>query len=609
MELKLPILVVLNLGLVILFIYLWRKKNLLSSFENGKWYLSWLAVATITLMDELTSIFYAPAEAHELLNHHSMAEYTIFFIAFTSLVVRLLTTRMTEIARILEVKGIKGGGVYSFSYIVMGPIMSFIAVSSIFVDYILTASISTVSAVNNAFSIIPGIDSKIASFGFEFFIVWSVCALNISGIKESAKFTFAIFVAASILLLTLLASGIIDMPIEGWKTMGHGFIEAPKQIIENGFSGILKSMMFVIVGVSSCILAYSGVESVIQTAGLLKSWKEIKKAYLFLGLTVGLVTPLISALVLSNPGIDVSKNSTDLITHFAGYLNGPWFGVAVGALASFTLTMALNTAYVASAELIERVAHRYGFHWIVDLNKRGSLYRVHILNATLYTIVIVITGGSQKMLAEMYAVGLVASFVINMGCLLYYRFKEGTNLTDGDGKVVEAEKYNTSRFGTLMLFLLLLGCLIYLSTTKPVGFGMWAIFTGFCLIIGLKYARKREPEIEQRKLTASPMDAILHLAEYEGDDVHVHFSRPQEELEINHSHAYITFYNPRQNAPVAIGPGHFVISLEQTPLPEAIKEIIELLKYEMTGYNITFHFGWLKVVGLIECQLELWFTD
>ena len=47
-----------------------------------------------------------------------------------------------------------------------------------------------------------------------------------------------------------------------------------------------------------------------------------------------------------------------------------------------------------------------------------------------------------------------------------------------------------------------------------------------------------------------------------------------------------------RNAPVAIGPGHFVISLEQTPLPEAIKEIIELLKYEMTGYNITFHFGW-----------------
>ena len=71
--------------------------------------MSWLAVATITLMDELTSIFYAPAEAHELLNHHSMAEYTIFFIAFTSLVVRLLTTRMTEIARILEVKGTKVG--------------------------------------------------------------------------------------------------------------------------------------------------------------------------------------------------------------------------------------------------------------------------------------------------------------------------------------------------------------------------------------------------------------------------------------------------------------------------------------------------------------------
>lgn len=592
MDLKTIVLILLNAGLIFLFVYLWKRKNLLSSFENGKWYLSWLAVATITLMDELTSIFYAPAEAHELLHHHNMAAYTAFFILFTSLVVRLLTTRMTEIARILEVKGIKGGGVYSFSYLVMGPTMSFIAVSSIFVDYILTACISTVSAVSNAFSLMPSINSSYATFGFELFIVWGVCLLNISGIKESAKFTFAIFTAAAIILLTLVASGIVDMPWQGWVNAGQSLTAAPKEIINNGISGIIRSISFIIVGVSSCILAYSGVESVIQTAGLLKSWKEIKKAYLFLGLTVGIVTPLLSFLVLSNPGVSVSEHTTDLMTFYAGYLNGPWFAIAVGALASFTLTMAVNTAYVASAELIERVAHRYGFHWIGHLNKRGSLYRVHLLNAALYTIVILITGGSQKVLAEMYAVGLVASFVINMGCLLYYRFKEGTNLTDSSGKAVQEEKYNTSRFGTLFLFLLLLGCLIYLSSTKPFGFGMWAIFTLVCLGIGLRYARRREPEKLERAKSDSPMEVILHLAEGDSQSVHLHFSRPQEELVVEKGRAYVTFYNPRQNTPQKVGSGHFVISLEQTPLPEAIREMIELIKYEMPGFDVTLHFGW-----------------
>ena len=31
--------------------------------------------------------------------------------------------------------------------------------------------------------------------------------------------------------------------------------------------------------IAFCILAYSGVESVIQTAGFVRSWKEIRKAY------------------------------------------------------------------------------------------------------------------------------------------------------------------------------------------------------------------------------------------------------------------------------------------------------------------------------------------
>jgi len=47
----------------------------------------------ITLMDELTSVFYAPAEAHRFIGSQA-----IFFIAFTSLLMRVLSSRMVEIA-------------------------------------------------------------------------------------------------------------------------------------------------------------------------------------------------------------------------------------------------------------------------------------------------------------------------------------------------------------------------------------------------------------------------------------------------------------------------------------------------------------------------------
>jgi len=107
---KAIILPVINLILVGLFIALIRKKGLLTYFQGGKVWLTWLAIAIITLMDELTSVFYAPAEAFRFIGPSA-----IIFIAFTSLFIHYMTTRLVEIAEILEHHKIFGGGVYSFS--------------------------------------------------------------------------------------------------------------------------------------------------------------------------------------------------------------------------------------------------------------------------------------------------------------------------------------------------------------------------------------------------------------------------------------------------------------------------------------------------------------
>ncbi len=118
-------------------------------------------------------------------------------------------------------------------------------------------------------------------------------------------------------------------------------------------------------------------ESVIQTAGLVRSWKEIRKAYLFLALTVGIVTPLVAILVLS-ANIDFKAHEGDLVTHLCHHAEWGSIWHRRGGLASFTLMMAVNTAFVASSELLERVAHRYGFHWFIVTNRRHSLYRIHL---------------------------------------------------------------------------------------------------------------------------------------------------------------------------------------------------------------------------------------
>jgi len=574
MSTKIYILITLNLALVGFFIYLFRKKNLLSSFSGGRWWLTWLATGVITLMDELTSIFYVPAEAYRFIGLHAIA-----IIIVTSLFIRFLSTRMTEIAQILEHHNIHGGGVYSFSYFVLGPTLSFIAVASIMVDYILTACISTVSAVENGLTFMAISDQL--KFFIMFAIVWIIAGLNILGIRENARFTFGIFFVVTVVLLTFLASALFESTPFAWEKIGSSFTNSYNEVSQRGLAGGYGWLIFAI---ASCILAYSGIESVMQTAGLVKSWRDIQKAYLFLALTVGIFTPMISMLALSS-NVDPAVHETDLLTRFAAGLNGVPFGVIVGVIASVALIMAVNTAFVASSELIERVAHRYGFHWIIKTNNRQSLYRIHILSAIFFTIIIFLTSGSQKILAEMYALGIVATFSINMGCLLIYRYKIGTK---------EIREYYTSRVGTLFMFVILVSCFAYLMYEKPYGMALWTLATAGALFVGIRVARKKAPEIKEVRQTDQPMNMVFHLADSEAEELHVYFRRPNEQTEQieQSSSVYVSLYHPRQGIPPKATPNHFRFAYSGQTVYQGIMEILYTLDYELPHKKITVHLGW-----------------
>jgi amino acid transporter len=568
------IVAVVDIALIGGIAYLLTRKNLLSYFSSGRWWLTWFSIAVITLMDELTSIFYAPSEAFRVIGYSA-----IIYLAVTSILMRVLSTRMVEIAEILELHGIRGGGVYSFSYLVLGPTISFVAVASIMVDYVLTASISTVSAVQNGLAFFP--ISSLGMFILELGMVWFVAGLNILGIKENAKFTFTIFIIAALVLINLLSAGFLHMTAGNWEVIGRSAVDVSRSFDRGNW---FDAYFLIIVSISSCILAYSGIESVIQTAGLVRSWHDVRKAYIFLGVTIGIFTPLLAMIALSN-NINFSAHETDLIAFFGKMVGGLSFGYIVGVLASILLMMAVNTAFVASSELIERVAHRYGFAWIIKTNKRQSLYRIHILSASFYSFIILITGGSQQILAEMYALGLIASFTINMGSLLIYRYSKGTK---------DVREYNTSRSGTFVLFIVFLSCFLYLAYDKPYGLIMWSSVTTMFLAIGLRVAKKRAPEIGVIKRTDVPMNMIFYIAESETESFDIYFRRPQEVSPetTQKSSVYISLYSPRQGIPEKLAPNHFRFVNHGQTLHDGIVEMLYALNYELPDKNFTIHFGW-----------------
>ena len=568
------LLLALNVALVVAVVFIVRRPGLLGYAREGRWYLTWLSIGVITFMDESTSIFYAPAEAHRFIGSQA-----IFFIAATSLLMRVLSSRMVEIAQILELHGIRGGGVYSFSYFVLGPVASFVAVASIMVDYILTACISTVSAVINGTIFFPMPTG--AEIALVVGIIWAVAGLNILGIRENARVTFGIFLVTAVVFLNLIALGIIHMAPGSAQTM-MGSASGVIGEVRNG--GLPHAIAVVTIGVASCLLAYSGIESVLQTAGLVSSWRDISKAYWFLALTVGIATPVISALALSAP-IDLAQHEGDLIPAWAEHVANAPFALVVGLLGSVILIMAVNTAYVASSELLERVGHRYRFAWLLATNGRDSLYRIHLLNAALYTGIIFLTRGSQAVLAEMYAIGLLASFVINIGCLLIYRFFKGTKEIRGG--------YVTSRAGTLALEAMLIACFAYLAVHKPYGTGLWAGVVGLLLAAGIPFSRRYGPEVQEVRRSDYPLEMLLALCEADGP-LHIHLRRPGEfgHADAVPGTAFVTFFSPRAPIPERATEHHYRFPIQAGGVYRSITALLALVQEELGGRHVSIHVGW-----------------
>jgi hypothetical protein len=202
----------------------------------------------------------------------------------------------------------------------------------------------------------------------------------------------------------------------------------------------------------------------------------------------------------------------------------------------------------------------------------------------MYTGIIWLTSGKQWLLAEMYAIGLLASFCINIGCLLIYRYSQGTK---------EIRDYYTSRAGTLLLEFILVACFIYLAIHKPRGTGLWAAVVTVLLAFGVPLSRRYGPEAKEVRRSDYPMEMLLALGEVDGP-LHVLFRRPGE-LEVEEGASgsvFVTIFSPRQSIPTKLAANHYRFPIQGGSLYRSITAILALLEEELDGREVHVHFGW-----------------
>ena len=89
------------------------------------------------------------------------------------------------------------------------------------------------------------------------------------------------------------------------------------------------------------------------------------------------------------------------------------------------------------------------------------------------------------------------------------------------------------------------------------------------------------------------MEMLLALGETDGP-LHVWFQRPGEnERAVGPSeHAYVTFFSPRQTIPGRKCANHYRFPIQGGSVYSSMRSILALLEEELSGRDVTVHFGW-----------------
>jgi len=358
----------------------------------------------VVFADIGTSIYYVPGILYAPFGSRSA-----LFVLMTLFVFVLLCIKYAEVTwRYPE-----GGGVVNVSSQALHPFAGLLGGLFILVDYYLTAAISAVSGALYLAVVIP----SLTPWALHATVAALICLgiLNLLGIRESAR-TTAIFVclAAAGQLAVVIATAIYLGPagvLHSFRAITHGPPLTP---------------LLLITGYGAAFLAFSGLESIAQLAPAMREPRRIV-AYRAMGavvLTMAITSPLLTlwSTTLLNANADPNQFISLLGAHVAGRLLGAYVAVS-GAL---LLVFASNTAIIGAYHVFIALA-RMGF--LPRALEQRNRWRVTphwaILAAVALPVVIVIASrGSVVLLGDLYAFGLLGTFVLTCIGLDVVRWRE-----------------------------------------------------------------------------------------------------------------------------------------------------------------------------------------
>ena len=151
--------------------------------------------------DGLSSSCYGPEEAYIALGTHT--HFALYIAIATAITVFIISLGYNQVIELFP----SGGGGYKVATQLLGPHIGLISGAALIVDYTLTIAVSTASAMDAFFSMLPAhyLSYKLLA---EVGLIFLLLLLNMRGMKESIKFLMPIFLGFFILHVGLITYGI-----------------------------------------------------------------------------------------------------------------------------------------------------------------------------------------------------------------------------------------------------------------------------------------------------------------------------------------------------------------------------------------------------------------
>lgn len=359
----------------------------------------------VVFADIGTSIYYTPGYLYST----GFLQRSSLFVTAVLFVFALLCIKYAEVTwRYPE-----GGGVVNVSSQALHPFAGLLGGMFILVDYYLTAAISAVSGALYLAIIFPYLKPVVIEAVVVALI--GLGLLNLLGIKESAR-TTAIFatLAAGGQLLVVVATAIYLGPT--------GIIHSFHLVTR----GPALTPLFLIQGYGAAFLAFSGLESIAQLA---PSMREPRRVVAYRSMSAVVLTMAITAPLLtlwSTTLLGPNADPNQFISLLGAHVAGQFIGDTVAVSGAILLIFASNTAIIGAYHVFIALA-RMGFlpRALERRNRRRFTPHWSILAAVSLPIVMVIVEqGNVENLGDLYAFGLLGTFVLTCVSLDVVRWRE-----------------------------------------------------------------------------------------------------------------------------------------------------------------------------------------